>query len=114
MIGSNIIQSPSTESSLGSRIDLHQLKHYKTKEDESSSDKMRWVGTLKSTNKPRDGSAQSHAEKVKRSHPSEVDHYSELRDWVQHVILEAEKIEDFKRKIFETGHCSSKFELRGE
>jgi len=75
---------------------------------------MRWVGTLKSTNEPRDRSAQSHAEKVKRSRPPEVDHYSELRDWVQHVILEAEKKEDFKRQVFETGYCSSRFELRGE
>jgi len=53
---------------------------------------------MKSTNKHLGRSRQSQAKKVKREHSSEVDYYSELRDWVQHVILEAEKNKDFKKK----------------
>ena len=53
---------------------------------------------MKSPNEPLGGSPQSQTKKVKRRHSSEVDYYSELRDWVQHVILEAEKNKDFKKK----------------
>ena len=51
---------------------------------------------MKSPNEPLGGSRQSQAEKVKRGHLSEVD-YAELRDWVRHVILEAEKNKNFKK-----------------
>lgn len=53
---------------------------------------------MKSPNQHLGRSRQSQAKKVKREHSSEVDYYSELRDWVQHVILEAEKNKDFKKK----------------
>ncbi|MDH5460776.1 MAG: hypothetical protein OEX09_00905 [Candidatus Bathyarchaeota archaeon] len=53
---------------------------------------------MKSTNKHLGRSRQLQAKKVKREHSSEVDYHSELRDWVQHVILEAEKNKDFKKK----------------
>ncbi len=43
-------------------------------------------------------SAQSWIKRVKRRHPPKVDYHSELRDWVQHVIMEAEKNKDFKKK----------------
>jgi hypothetical protein len=52
---------------------------------------------MKSPNEPLGGSRQSQTEKVKRRHSSEVD-YAELKDWVRHVILEAEKNKDFKKK----------------
>ena len=53
---------------------------------------------MKSTNKHLGGSRQSQVKKVKRENSSEGDYYSELRDWVQHVILEPEKNKDFKKK----------------
>jgi transcriptional regulator of NAD metabolism len=53
---------------------------------------------MKSMNEPLGRSPQSQTKKVKRRHSSEVDYYSELRDWVQHMILEAEKNKDFKKK----------------
>ncbi len=43
-------------------------------------------------------SAQSWIKRVERRHPPKVDYHSELRDWVQHVIMEAEKNKDFKKK----------------
>ncbi|NIP66607.1 hypothetical protein GWN63_00700 [Candidatus Bathyarchaeota archaeon] len=43
-------------------------------------------------------SAQSWINRVERKHQPKVDYHSELRDWVQHVILEAEKNNDFKKK----------------
>jgi hypothetical protein len=42
--------------------------------------------------------AQSWVIRVERKHPSEIDYYSQLRCWVQHAILEAEKSGDFKKK----------------
>ncbi len=53
---------------------------------------------MKSTNKHLGGSRQSQTKKVKREHSSEGDYRSELRDWAQHVILEAERNKDFKKK----------------
>lgn len=41
---------------------------------------------------------QDGTEKLKRKHTPKVDYHSELRHWVQHVILEAEKNKDFKKK----------------
>jgi hypothetical protein len=42
--------------------------------------------------------AQSRTNRVERRHPPKVDYYSELRSWVQHAILEAEKNKDFNKK----------------
>ena len=42
--------------------------------------------------------AQSWTNRVERRHPPKVDYYSELRSWVQHAILEAEKNKDFNKK----------------
>jgi len=53
---------------------------------------------MKLANKQLSRSAQSWTRRVERRHQSKVDYYSELRDWVQHVILEAEKNKDFKKK----------------
>ena len=43
-------------------------------------------------------SAQSWIKRVERMHPPKVGYHSELRDWVQHVIMEAEKNKNFKKK----------------
>ncbi len=43
-------------------------------------------------------SAQSWINRVEGRHQPRVAYHSELRDWVQHVILEAEKNNDFKKK----------------
>lgn len=53
---------------------------------------------MKLANKQLSRSAQSWINKVERRHQPKVGYYSELRDWVQHVILEAEKNKDFKKK----------------
>ena len=53
---------------------------------------------MKLGNKPLIRSAQSWIKRVEREHQPKVDYHSELRDWVQHVILEAEKNNDFKKK----------------
>ena len=53
---------------------------------------------MKLANKQLSRSAQSWINRVERSRPPKIDYYSELRDWVQHVILEAEKNKDFKKK----------------
>ena len=53
---------------------------------------------MKSANKKLSRSAQSRTKKVEKKHSLKVDYYSELRDWVQHVLLEAEKNKDFKKK----------------
>ena len=53
---------------------------------------------MKSANMQLSRSTQSWINKVERRHPPKVDYHSELRDWVQHVILEAEKNKDFKKK----------------
>ena len=43
-------------------------------------------------------SAQSWIKRVERMHPPKGDYLSELRYWVQHVILKAEKNKNFKKK----------------
>jgi len=43
-------------------------------------------------------SAQSWTSRAERKHPPKVDYYSELRSWVHHAILEAEKNKDFNKK----------------
>ena len=53
---------------------------------------------MKSADETLDQSMQSQAKRVKRRPLSRVDYYSELRDWVQHVILGAEKHKSFKKK----------------
>jgi len=53
---------------------------------------------MKLANKQLSGSAQSWVNRVMRRHSPNVDYHSELRDWVQHVILEAGKNKDFKKK----------------
>ena len=53
---------------------------------------------MKLASKQLSRSAQSWINRVERKHQPKVDYYSELRDWVQHVILEAEKNKDFKKK----------------
>lgn len=42
--------------------------------------------------------AQSWPSRVERRHSPKVEYYSELRSWVQQVILEAEKNKDFNKK----------------
>jgi len=42
--------------------------------------------------------AQSWTSRAEKRHPPKVDYYSELRSWVQHAILEAEKNKDFNKK----------------
>jgi len=53
---------------------------------------------MKLANKALIRSAQSWINRVERKHQPKVDYHSELRDWVQHVILEAEKNNDLKKK----------------
>jgi hypothetical protein len=53
---------------------------------------------MKLANKQLSRSAQSWINKVERRHQPKVDYHSELRDWVQHVILEAEKNKNFNKK----------------
>ena len=53
---------------------------------------------MKFVNKQLSRSAQSWINRVERRHQPKVDYHSELRGWVQHVILEAEKNKDFKKK----------------
>jgi len=53
---------------------------------------------MKLANKHLSRSAQSWIDRVERRHQPKVDYFSELRDWVQHVISEAEKNKDFKKK----------------
>jgi hypothetical protein len=43
-------------------------------------------------------SAQSWIKRVERKHQPKVDYHSELRDWVRHVILKAEKNKNFQKK----------------
>jgi len=43
-------------------------------------------------------SAQSWIKRVERKNQPKVDYHSELRDWVQHVILQAEKNKNFPKK----------------
>lgn len=56
------------------------------------------VKTMKTTSKHLSRSAQSWINRVLKRHQPAEDYHSELRDWVRHVILEAEKNENFKKK----------------
>jgi len=42
--------------------------------------------------------AQSWTSRAERKYPSKIDYYSELRSWVQHAILEAERNKGFNKK----------------
>jgi hypothetical protein len=53
---------------------------------------------MKLANRQLSRSVQSSINRVERKHPPKVGYHSELRDWVQHVIMEAEKNNDFKKK----------------
>jgi len=53
---------------------------------------------MKLENKQLSRSAQSWINRVERGHPPKVDYHSELKDWVQHVITEAGRNKDFKKK----------------
>ena len=53
---------------------------------------------MRLANKQLSRSAQSWINRVERRHPPEEDYHSELRDWVQQVILEAEKNKAFEKK----------------
>jgi hypothetical protein len=46
----------------------------------------------------RRGSARSWTKRIERKHSVETDFYPELRTWVQHAIMEAEKRGDFEKK----------------
>jgi hypothetical protein len=41
---------------------------------------------------------QSWTSRAERKHPPKVDYYSELRSWVRHAVLEAERSKDFNKK----------------
>jgi hypothetical protein len=49
-------------------------------------------------NREKNISAQAWTNRAQRRHILRVDYYSQLRSWVQHVILEAEKSKDFDKK----------------
>jgi len=53
---------------------------------------------MKSANKQSSRSAQSWISRVKGRPPPKADYNYELRDWLQHVVMEAEKDRDFKKK----------------
>jgi hypothetical protein len=53
---------------------------------------------MRLANKQLSRSVQSWINRVDRRHPPNVGYHSELRDWVQHVILEAEKNKNFEKK----------------
>ena len=53
---------------------------------------------MKLASKQLSRSVQSWIRRVERRHPPKVGYNSELRDWVRHVILEAEKNKDFEKK----------------
>lgn len=50
------------------------------------------------SNKQLSGASQLWINKAERRHPSRVDYYSALRSWVHHVIRQAEKNNNFKKK----------------
>jgi hypothetical protein len=56
------------------------------------------VKNVKSANKKLIRSAQSWISRVEKRPPLNVDYNSELRDWLHHVILEAEKNKNFEKK----------------
>jgi len=74
------------------RLSLHFVVYL-----EDSTEKIE-VKTMKIADKQLIKSAQSWINRVERKHQPKVDYHSELRDWVQHVILEAEKNQNFKKK----------------
>jgi hypothetical protein len=52
--------------------------------------------------------------RVDRRHPSRVDCFSELRSWVNCVILEAEKNRDFNRRaLFESSERALRLSQNG-
>jgi hypothetical protein len=53
---------------------------------------------MKSANKESNRLAQSWIRRVERRRSPDADCNSELRDWLQYVILEAEKNKDLKKK----------------
>jgi hypothetical protein len=53
---------------------------------------------MKLANKQLGRSAQSWVRRVERKHQPKVGYHSELKDWLQQVILEAEKNKNFKKK----------------
>ena len=53
---------------------------------------------MRLANKQLSRSVQSWINRVERRHPPKVGYHSELRDWVQQVILEAEKNKAFEKK----------------
>ena len=53
---------------------------------------------MKLVDKQFTGSLQSQVNTVERRHSPKVDYYCQLRDWVQHVILEAERNKDFEKR----------------
>ena len=53
---------------------------------------------MKLANKQLSRSVQSWINRVERKHPPKIGYHSELRDWAQHVIMEAEKNKDFEKK----------------
>jgi hypothetical protein len=55
------------------------------------------VKTMELANKT-DRSAQAWTSRAEKRPRPRIDYYSELRSWVQHVILEAEKNKDFDKK----------------
>jgi hypothetical protein len=78
--------------SIDRRLSLHFVVYL-----EDSTEKHE-VKTMKSADNQSIRSAQSWINRVERKHQPKVDYHSELRDWVQHVILEAEKNKNFKKK----------------
>lgn len=56
------------------------------------------VKNMETMNQQLNRSTQAWTKKVDRKHPPKVDFYPELRSWVQHAILEAEKNRDFGKK----------------
>jgi len=62
------------------------------------STKEREVKTMELVNKETNKSAQAWTNRSQRRHVPRVDCCSELRSWIQHVILEAEKRKDFDKK----------------
>jgi hypothetical protein len=56
------------------------------------------VKNMETMNQRLNRSTQAWTKKVDRKHPLKVDYYPELKSWVQHAILEAEKNNDFSKK----------------
>jgi len=53
---------------------------------------------MKSTNKQVGRSTQSWINRVDRRRQIDLGYSSELRDWLQHVIMEAEETKDLKKR----------------